>query len=293
MIFTGKRALFVFISGCFFLSGAAGLVYEVIWVRLIDKVIGGAPLAVATALSVFMAGLAAGSLAAGRTVDRLRDKWSLLAVYGLLEAGIGLCAVAAPLGIRALLPVYAAVYDRLLAHFWGFQLAGFFGCVLVLLVPAALMGATLPVLCRFYVSGMDQVGTRTGCLYGLNTVGAALGVALCGFVLIRRLGVWMSLGLFSGINLLVGLSCILLARKMATDGTPLFRLEKISFQKQQPARFAPIMRRGALLFAVSGFCAMAYEVLWTRLVGAHGRDPPPIASPWWWPLSSSAWPWAA
>jgi predicted MFS family arabinose efflux permease len=70
----GFRSISLFVSCCFFLSGAAGLIYEVLWVRLIDKVIGSAPFAVATVLTVFMAGLALGSYLAGRTIDRFSSK---------------------------------------------------------------------------------------------------------------------------------------------------------------------------------------------------------------------------
>ncbi|MCG6906401.1 MAG: hypothetical protein LJE63_07235, partial [Desulfobacteraceae bacterium] len=70
-----------FVAACFFLSGAAGLVYQVIWVRLIEKVIGSAPFAVAAVLSVFMAGLALGSWRAGRAIDRRPGRATLLALY--------------------------------------------------------------------------------------------------------------------------------------------------------------------------------------------------------------------
>lgn len=102
----GLNMLNLFVAGCFFLSGAAGLVYEVIWVRLIDKVIGGAPFAVATVLSVFMAGLALGSYLSGRFVDRIHRRSTLLALYGAMEIGIGACALLVPVLIRAVQPVF-------------------------------------------------------------------------------------------------------------------------------------------------------------------------------------------
>jgi spermidine synthase len=267
------NVLSVFVAGCFFLSGAAGLVYEVIWVRLIDKVIGSAPFAVATVLSVFMAGLALGSYLSGRVVDRFTRRRDLLLIYGIMEFGIGICALLVPLLIKAVQPFYQAIYDRLLDHFWCYQIAAFAGCVFILVVPTALMGATLPVLCRYYVLRLTHIGARTGWLYGLNTVGAALGVVLCGFVLIKTLGVWMSLELFAGINGLIGLSCIFLSRVSAGDGNRP-KLERAGKTADQPTTImirrhgaTGSMRAGMLIFAASGFCAMAYEVLWTRLLG--------------------------
>ena len=260
-----------FVAGCFFFSGAAGLVYEVIWVRLIDKIIGSAPFAVATVLSVFMAGLALGSYLSGRIVDRFTRRGALLCMYGLLEIGIGICALLVPFLIHAIQPIYQSIYDRLLNHFWCYPLAAFVGCVFILIVPTALMGATLPVLCRFYVTRLNHIGARTGWLYGLNTIGAALGVVLCGFVLIKSMGVFMSLMLFAGINGVIGLSCILISRFLPVDDVPAGPL-----RPKEPVHAAATgaankpgdpIRWAVAIFAASGFCAMAYEVLWTRLLG--------------------------
>ncbi len=266
--------LSAFVAACFFLSGAAGLVYQVIWVRLIEKVIGSAPFAVAAVLSVFMAGLALGSWRAGRVIDRQPGRAALLALYGKLELGIGVLALAVPVAMAIARPVYRAFYDPLLEHFWCHQAAALAGCALVLIPPAALMGATLPVLCRFYVRRLDHLGRRTGWLYGLNTAGAALGVALCGLVLIPHLGVWPTLGLFAALNFLIGGACLGVARRLAAEPAP----PKARSQRKAPPSPAPPepgptdgmhrqMRWGLAIFAVSGFCAMAYEVLWTRLLG--------------------------
>ena len=269
---TAQRLLPAVVGLFFFLSGAAGLVYEVLWIRIIDKVIGSAPFAVATVLTVFMAGLGLGSLVAGRLIDNARS--SLLAVYGKLELGIAICALAVPFGIQALLPLYQALYDRLLPFFWWYQAAAFAGCALVLVVPAALMGATLPVLCRYYVRRHDHVGTRTGWLYGLNTVGAALGVVLCGFLLIQTLGVQATLLGFAALNGLIGILCLLLSRIRTGErpagktGGPIPESIPESIPEPLPE---PNQDSGTIwplaVFAVSGVSAMAYEVLWTRLLG--------------------------
>jgi len=138
------------------------------------------------------------------------------------------------------------------------------------------MGATLPVLCRFYVNHMGHLGARTGWLYGLNTVGAAVGAVLGGFVLVRSLGVWATLGVAAAVNLLVGASRLLLSKQkepVLSDDTVSFRNEfSRSGARSVDGRLADRihkrkMKWGLWLFAVSGFCALAYEVLWTRLLG--------------------------
>jgi spermidine synthase len=261
------------ILSCFFLSGVAGLIYEVLWVRLIDKVMGSAPFAVATVLSVFMGGLALGSYLAGSRVDRMTGRKRLLSVYGKLEVGIGAYALLLPLLMVMVKPVYAMAYNWLFAWFWAYNLVAFFGCALLLLPPTLLMGATLPILCRFYVDHLGHVGTRTGRLYGLNTVGAALGAFLTGFLLIRTLGVWNTLFAGAGINFLVGLTCMLAGRVSPASDSKKEGLRRARVANGRPgappigADSPPGARWALWIFAVSGFCAMAYEVIWTRLLG--------------------------
>jgi spermidine synthase len=258
------------------LSGLAGLVYQVLWVRMIDKVIGSAPFAVATVLTVFMGGLALGSYLAGRYVDSLGSRRSLLSLYGKLEVAIGIYALILPLLIFCVRPLYAIAYNHLFEYFWAYQIFTFLGCALLLIFPTTLMGATLPILCRFYVTHLQHLGTRTGRLYGINTVGAAVGTMLCGFFLISHYGVWGTLIVAAGINGLVGLSCIILGRESGPlalkepggkngKGTP---REKMARQTSQGLEAnGRLVPWALLIFAVSGFCGMAYEVIWTRLLG--------------------------
>src|SRR5262245_10317297 len=121
----------------FFLSGATGLVYEVIWVRLTGLVFGNTSHAIAVVLSAFMAGLALGSWVLGRAADRVH---SALRMYGLLEIGIGLSASVVPLAFRSLDKVYWAVAPSLENIPAGNGLVRFFTCFLVLLAVTSLMG---------------------------------------------------------------------------------------------------------------------------------------------------------
>jgi len=256
---------------CFFFSGMAGLIYQVLWLRMIDKVIGSAPFAVATVLSVFMGGLALGSWLAGRYIDRIDSRRNLLSLYGKLEIAIGIYGLLLPLFILGVKPLYILVYDSLFLHSWAYRFFTFFGCSLLLIVPTTLMGATLPILCRFCVEDLGHIGRRTGRLYGINTFGAAAGAILCGFVLIAAFGVWGTLGTAVGINLLVGLLCIALARgsqPMAPAPVPRAETSDV-FETLHAAHTDDrgVVTLALWIFAVSGFCAMAYEVFWTRLLG--------------------------
>ncbi len=257
---------------CFFLSGMTGLMYQLLWTRMIVKIIGGAPFAVTIILTVFMGGLGLGSFLAGRWVDRLGQQRQLLRLYGALEIAIALYALAIPALLHVFRPAYVLVYNELAGQFLLYHLLTFAGCTLLLLFPVICMGATLPVLCRFYVSALHRLGTHTGRLYGLNTIGAAFGALVCGFWLISLLGMWGTLIVAVVANAAIGLSCLLASLRMndsaagagAGESPAGAATERIDTGEQA----SPATIRGALfLIALSGFCAMAYEVIWTRLLG--------------------------
>ena len=153
------------------LSGAAGLIHEVAWTRLLRLVMGNTTFSIATVLAVFMAGLALGGYFGGRLADRRRDP---LRVFAAFEALIGLYCLALPLLIDAVEPLYGAAYRADLG-FTGLSLLRFAFCGLLLLPPATLMGATLPALTRWFVSDTQETGRHVGRLYAANTLGAAAG----------------------------------------------------------------------------------------------------------------------
>jgi spermidine synthase len=257
---------------CFFLSGLTGLVYEILWTRMIVKVIGGAPFAVSIVLTVFMGGLGLGSFVASRIVDRIKEPLKLVRIYGILELAIGGYCLVLPVLLVVFRPLYAVVYNQLFRHFVLYNLLTFVGCLVLLCAPVICMGATLPILCRFYVRRLSHLGAHAGSLYGLNTIGAALGALLCGFWLIDVLGMWGSLFLAVAVNVLIGSVCVVAGYRGRIepigDTEPKEEVPGESDDREfrEPAYKAAAS--GALvIFAVSGFCAMAYEVIWTRLLG--------------------------
>jgi spermidine synthase len=260
---------------CFFFSGVTGLIYEILWIRMMVEIIGGSPFTVSIILTVFMGGLGLGSFLASRTIDRVKEPIRLVKIYGILELVIGAYGLAIPALLVAFKPLYALLYNQLFSHFMLYNLLTFLGCCILLCIPVICMGATLPILCRFYVTKLSHLGTHAGRLYGLNTVGAALGTLLCGFWLINLLGVWGTLIFAVLINGVIGLSCLLVSYRMR--GRWLSEKHVVAESSRYPQTAAaeqtelseyPGVLVGALvIFAVSGFCAMAYEVIWTKLLG--------------------------
>lgn len=267
---------FMLVLSCFFVSGLTGLIYQILWTRMIVKVIGSAPFAISIVLTVFMGGLGLGSFLAGRSVDGMKRPLSLVRLYGLLEITIGLYGLVLPLLLIAFKPLYAYVYNHLFHHFLGYSLLTFLGCALLLIIPVICMGATLPVLSRFFVTSMSKVGTHVGRLYGLNTIGAAVGSLIAGFWLINRLGVWGTLSFAIFLNAGIGVICLLVSRDSGTT-RPEDRKRQLPanvpdrgnafFYGNVSARQRNQIVYALIIFAVSGFCAMAYEVIWVKLIG--------------------------
>lgn len=238
---------------------------------MIVKVIGAAPFAVSIVLTVFMGGLGLGSYLAGRWIDRVQQPLQLVRIYGLLEIGIGAYGLALPLLLWAFRPLYSLVYNHLFHHFLIYNLTTFLGCSLLLILPVTLMGATLPVLSRFFVTSLSLIGTHIGRLYGLNTIGAAAGSLLCGFLLINYLGVHGSLFFAVILNALIGVICMIASRRWANIfHSPVLDGNQAEDPEEKRAMIVgtgePVWH-ALSIFAISGFCAMAYEVIWVKLLG--------------------------
>ena len=247
----------------FFLSGAIGLLYEVVWARMLTQIFGNTTHAIATVLSAFMAGLALGSYGFGRIVDTRRN--ALLA-YGLLEGGVGVYGLLVPTLFTLTQWAYTRLYGLVDVSFAAFSVVLFLLAFVVIVIPTALMGATLPVLSRFSVTQFASVGRRVGDLYAINTLGAVLGCALTGFVLVAGLGLHGTVRLGAALNLSIALIIVILVAVTGLGATPPAGGEET--EGVAPAETAAARTRlaTALLvgFALSGGAAMVYENAWVR-----------------------------
>ena len=256
---------------CFFASGVSGLVYQVIWVRELVLVFGATTFAVSTVLTAFMGGLALGSYYFGRRSETVQRP---LRLYGLLEIGIGLYGLAVPV-IFAALPGGYHYFWRWQLSFFALSIVRFVFAILVLIIPTALMGATLPVLSSFYARDIGRIGLRVGSLYALNTFGAVLGAAATGFVLIPALGMKAATTTAAALNILLGVVALTVSRKVeaarAPHETPAEPIdEQVVSQRQSTSPESEHQRTQITIviagFAVSGFVALSYEVIWSRVL---------------------------
>ena len=249
---------FLALVGCFLLSGTAALIYETAWTQEFALVFGATELAVVTVLAAYMAGLTLGASAGGRWSRRVRRP---ILAYAVLEAGIALAALAVPAAVGLAQRLNAALFG-------GAELppaAGapasvafhLFSSFAILLIPTALMGATLPLLMRHVVATERQLGPRAGVLYAANTLGAAMGTLLTAFVLLPRVGldgaVWAAVAL----NGLVFVLAALLSAVSGPAPTP------APAGDSDAGDGSPVILP---LIAVSGIVSFTLEVVWTRLL---------------------------
>lgn len=229
----------------FLLSGATALVYQVIWVRMLGMVVGHSVLAIAVVVATTMAGLGLGARLAGGVARRSGRP---LVGYGLLEAAIGLFALASPTLLHLVGAVPVVGTAQLL-------LGG-----LALLPPTLAMGATLPMLTAWYARDGASLGRDMGWLYAVNTTGAFVGAGLAGFALLPTFGQPATLVGAAAVNLAVGAGAIALGRvqPLAPRDAPAAPTAAAAPPVAAPPR--------ALLaaFALSGGAAMVNQVAWNR-----------------------------
>lgn len=251
----------ILLYALFFLSGAAALVYQVVWVRALALVFGGSHLAVTVVLTVFMAGLAAGGALFGRTADSTGRP---LRLYGLLEIGIAVSALI----FLLLMTVYPALYAPIARgkddapFFLSFVRVLFSSAALI--IPTTFMGGTLPVLARVVSDSPERFRSRISLLYALNTLGAVAGTLGTGFILLRQLGMTGTTLLAVAINGVVGVICFLLRQRGDVTAVENRRSDHGATARDTVHRRSvrPILWG----IGISGFCALGYEVLWSRIL---------------------------
>ncbi len=278
---TERRERLVLLA-LFFVSGAAALIYQVLWVRELGLLFGSTAQAAALTIAVFFTGIATGGAVWGRRAPRLR---SSLRGFGWLEVGVAVTA----LGHLVLIDVYHAVVPVLVGPPGGHPVAEtavkIGVATVILLPPSFLMGGTLPLMTQHLVRSRDRLGTTGTAIYAVNTAGSALGALAAGFVLPLALGIRGAYLLAVGLDLAVGTAAVLLARRGTTPAAtrapapdpspaaastpapdPSLPDPSLPDHHRLPAP-SPQLAGGLILAiaAVSGAATLAIEVVWTRL----------------------------
>lgn len=258
--FGEKKIIFIL----FFASGISGLIYEVVWLRMLSRTIGVTTYATATVLAAFMAGLAIGSFVFGRFSDKRNDH---LKIYALLQLSVAFAALIMSYVFKAPIPFYRYIYEATNQNVNLIASLRVFVSFISLLIPALLMGGTLPVLTSYLVKREGLFGRNFSLLYGINTLGAVIGVLLSGFITIGVIGERNTVLIGVLINVMVGGIAFQLYRKGVGYIEKARSLEsKFVAPGDIPiSPYSDTVRKIVLIsILISGFTALAYEVIWTR-----------------------------
>ncbi len=266
-----KRGIFYVMV---FFSGFAGLLYQILWMRQLGLLLGNTSYAAAITLGMFFFGLAMGSWFWGNRCARLPN---LLRTYAWLEVGIAVSGLLFLLVLNYFHSIYPIIYQSVGP---GANLL-ILKCLLTFLMvfpPSFFMGGTIPVLGQFLIRTQEAFGTTAAKIYGINTIGAAVGAFATGFFLIVLLGFKQTcfLGIF--ISLAIALVTFLLARKPEPAEAPVvipdqkpISSKKSSAKKKEVIELVvekPKAASRSVIYAfafISGFNVLALEVLWTRM----------------------------
>lgn len=281
------------ILAMFLLSGAAGLVYEVVWARQLVLVFGNTTQAISAILTGYFGGIAIGSLVGGRIADRVRRP---LRLYGILELVLVVVVLITPVLFRGLHELYRSSYASLAETPTLLQLIRY-GLALLALAPATvLMGATLPTLSRHLARNRGELGRSFGSLYAANTVGAVVGTLVAGLLLIEIVGLTLTLVIGAAGSATAGIAALVLDRRRDRASEPEPEVEPeaamaaeavlgtatlhvapavvpeiapLAATTQPEAAADPWLHRVAIALAfVSGATSLGYQLLWTRLLAS-------------------------
>jgi len=244
----------------FFFSGISSLIYQVVWTRMLTLVFGHTIYSVSVVLSAFMAGLGLGSYLYGTTIDKFGKP---LLIYGKVELLIGLSAAFLSLLFSNFSPIYVWFYQWMPDLLFQTGLVKAVLAFSLVLIPTIFMGATLPIMAKYFMAEETHVGKQVGYLYSINTFGAAAGCLIAGYFLIEYFGVLQTGLLASFVNFLIGILCILRFKKSEPETILEWSLPKLAPNKFQ------FEKENIPWVAVSflcGFSALAYEVVWTRIL---------------------------
>jgi spermidine synthase len=238
---------------CLFASGFTGLVYEVLWTRWFGLVFGTMAVSVSAVLAAFFLGIAVGSYLIARRLPAVRRP---LLFYAMLEGAIALFGAASCFVIR-LLPAVEGGFEGLpLAELTAIR---FSLALVVLLVPTAAMGATLPVMLTGLARSREEAGRQTAIVYGINTLGAVAGAYAASFWLLLLLGSTRTLVVTVSLNVVVATFVAVRyhdvrVERQAGDGTAV------------PVSGAAPAALPLILATLSGLISIGLEVILTRLL---------------------------
>lgn len=245
---------------CFFLSGGAGLILEIVWTKYLNLIFGSTTLSISTTVAAFMGGLAIGSYFADRLLKRLKNP---IVSYGIFEIAIGVYALVIPLVLKWFIGIQGNILSLFYENAFVYSLVRFVFCFIVLIVPTTAMGATLPILSKYFIKNIREGGIKLGILYAVNTAGATIGTLLAGFYLVRVFGISKTNYIAAFIDISVGL-CMLVVSKWLCSSEDFSEAESAKESEEEDSKREGVEWILVLVSFIAGVVSMCYQMLWTR-----------------------------
>ncbi len=252
------------LAALFFFSGASSLVFETMFTRLLTHAFGNTAYAVSTVLAAFLGGLALGATWIGRWADR---RGASLWTYATLELLVGIYCLLTPELFAFVTRVYVGLYHRLALGPWALTMVRFGLAAVVILIPTALMGGTLPVLARCVAAVTGEFQAVIDRLYAWNTLGAAVGTLAATYFLVPALGVRGTIIAACSVNGSIFLAVAAWASRSTTALATPPEVSPAPGARSAATRITKPV--GSFLLAgafLTGVASLAYEVVWTHIL---------------------------
>ena len=233
------------------ITAMSSLIYEIVWSRELSQVFGTGAFAITTVITVFLGGLALGSLLCGKILDKIKDHYKFLAY---LEIAIGLTCIITLFLFKPVASFYMVLFNIFGGNPLVFNFILFLLSLLILIVPTFLIGIVFPTITKLYNAEKEKISSTVGNSYFADTIGGGAGVIIAGFFLIALLGLFKTSLLASSLNMLSGFAVLY------------FYKSSIETMQDKPSLGLEHNKFLLALFFFSGFAALVFEVIWIRYI---------------------------